>query len=50
MFYRGTTVSTGSGLGLFIVKETIDKMKGKIEVDTKIGESTEISVILPYSI
>jgi len=49
MFYRGTEQSKGSGLGLFIVKETIDKMKGTIRVDSIEGEGTSFNVKLPLS-
>ena len=47
MFYRGTEHSKGSGLGLYIVKETIDKMRGTIRVDSIEGEGTSFSVNLP---
>src|SRR3546814_12319416 len=30
MFYRGTFQSKGSGLGLYIVKETVAKMNGTV--------------------
>ena len=29
MFFRATLQSTGSGLGLYIVKETVEKLGGK---------------------
>lgn len=35
MFYRGTEKSKGSGLGLFIVKETLSALDGDITLDTK---------------
>jgi signal transduction histidine kinase len=47
MFYRASENSKGSGIGLYIVKETIDKIKGKIEVTSKVGEGTEFEIILP---
>lgn len=41
MFFRATEKSTGSGLGLFIVKETVEKLEGRINVTSKpdIGSS-----------
>jgi signal transduction histidine kinase len=35
------------GLGLFITKAQIDAMKGKIEVESKVGEGTTFRIILP---
>jgi len=32
MFYRASENSTGSGLGLYIVKESIDGLNGKISL------------------
>ena len=47
MFYRATERSSGSGLGLYIVKEMIDKLGGKIQVESEPGKFTEISFSLP---
>jgi signal transduction histidine kinase len=37
MFYRGTSNSSGSGLGLYIAKEAIEKLHGSIAVETTYG-------------
>lgn len=37
----------GNGLGLSIVKKIIDMHHGKIEVDSKLGEGTSFTVLLP---
>ena len=42
-----TTKNKGSGLGLVISKEIIEKHKGRIDVSTKIGAGTVFSVLLP---
>lgn len=47
MFYRGTKNSTGTGLGLYIVKEIIIKMNGHIHVDSSEGEGTTFTIRLP---
>ena len=47
MFYRATQKNNGSGLGLYIVKETIDKLKGTIEVNSQEGAGTEFIIIIP---
>jgi signal transduction histidine kinase len=35
MFYRATKLSTGSGLGMYIVKETLEKLEGTITLKSK---------------
>lgn len=47
MFYRATEQSQGSGLGLYIVKELIDKLNGSIQVKSVPGKGTEFRVVLP---
>jgi signal transduction histidine kinase len=47
MFYRATEKSNGSGLGLFIVKETIDKLKGEIAMTSEFGKGTSFKIKIP---
>ncbi len=47
MFYRGTANSTGSGLGLYIVKETLEKMSGKIRVTSQKNKGSVFSIDIP---
>jgi signal transduction histidine kinase len=47
MFYRASEQSKGSGLGLYIVKETIEKLSGSIQLYSKPGLGTTFTVILP---
>jgi signal transduction histidine kinase len=47
MFYRGTEESTGAGLGLYITKETVHRLKGEIKINSKQKEGTRVSVSLP---
>lgn len=49
MFYRGTLHSKGSGLGLYIVRETVAKMNGTIALDSKPGEGSSFLITLPVS-
>ena len=42
-----STKETGTGLGLAIVKKIIDEHKGKIEIESEVGESSCFSVKLP---
>jgi len=46
MFYRGSNQSKGSGLGLYVVKQIIERLKGSIRVTNMPGE-TSFSIILP---
>ena len=48
MFYRATEDSQGAGLGLYIVKETVNKLKGTIKVKSILGEGSTFTLILPY--
>jgi PAS domain S-box-containing protein len=50
MFYRGNTESTGSGLGLFIVKNALEKMKGTIELKSREGNGTIFTVQIPNAV
>jgi PAS domain S-box-containing protein len=47
MFYRASGSGAGSGLGLYIVKEAIQKLKGAVSVKSEYGKGTEFVVILP---
>jgi signal transduction histidine kinase len=47
MFYRVSTKSVGSGLGLYIVKETVEKLRGDVRLRSEIGKGTEFSLRLP---
>jgi signal transduction histidine kinase len=47
MFYRISSKSIGSGLGLYIVKEAIEKLNGSIELRSEIGKGTEFIIHLP---
>lgn len=47
MFFRATDKSEGAGLGLYIVKETVEKLRGQINVESKNGEGTTFSIRIP---
>ena len=47
MFYRGTNTSTGSGLGLYIVKEAINKLDGSIKIQSELNKGTTFIATLP---
>lgn len=47
MFYRAHETSKGSGLGLFIFKETVAKMNGLVTVESSVGVGTKFFLQLP---
>jgi signal transduction histidine kinase len=50
MFYRGHPDSSGSGLGLFIVKNALEKMEGTISFESEPGKGTVFTVHIPNTI
>ena len=46
MFFRGTTTSVGTGLGLYICKEIVSKLGGQLLVSSILGEGTTMTIIL----
>lgn len=44
-----TNVS-GRGVGMDVVKKTIEKLRGYIEIDSKPGKGTKIHIVLPLSL
>lgn len=47
MFYRGSNTGIGTGLGLYICKEIVDKLGGSLEVVSKFGEGSKFMITLP---
>jgi len=50
MFYQGNEKADGSGLGLYIVRETLEKIQGEISVQSELGKGSEFKVVLPMQI
>lgn len=47
MYVRAHEHSQGSGLGLYIMKETVEKLGGKIHVESEVSGGTSFKVTLP---
>lgn len=47
MFYRATDEGAGSGLGLYIVKETIEKLNGSLAIESEEGHGTTVKFEIP---
>jgi two-component system sensor histidine kinase/response regulator len=47
MFYRATDRSGGSGLGLNIVKEALDRLNGTIKISSELNTGTKVFINIP---
>ncbi len=47
MFFRASENSFGSGLGLYIARQAVERLGGKIKVDSKLGLGTTFTITLP---
>ncbi len=47
MFFRANDNVQGSGLGLYILRETVIKLRGQIDVETELGLGTTFTIRLP---
>ena len=47
MYFKGNERSAGSGLGLYLVKKSVDKLNGKIKLHSDPASGTTFSVFLP---
>ena len=51
MFYReGVSNVSGTGLGMFITKQAIEKIGGKIKLESTFGEGSSFIIELPNKI
>jgi signal transduction histidine kinase len=46
MFYRASSNTEGTGLGLYIVQEALSKIKGIILVDSLVGKGSTFKIVL----
>lgn len=46
-FFRGSELSRGSGIGLYVVKTAVAKLKGSFDIKSKEGEGTEVTITIP---
>ncbi|MGC1240153.1 MAG: hybrid sensor histidine kinase/response regulator [Chryseosolibacter sp.] len=47
MFFRATEKNEGAGLGLYIVKEAVEKLCGTIHLESQLGKGTVFKIELP---
>lgn len=46
MFYRASSGTEGTGLGLYIVQEALSKIKGIVLVDSELGKGSTFKIVL----
>lgn len=47
LFFRASIQSYGSGMGMYIVKNAIDRLKGSIQLESEEGKGSNFTVTLP---
>lgn len=47
MFFRASERSDGSGLGLYIVKQTVEKLQGHIITHSELGKGSSFKIFIP---
>lgn len=47
IFYRASSKSDGSGLGMYIVKQAVDKLKGSVSIESPNNKGMSIKIQLP---
>ena len=47
MFYRASSLANGTGLGLYLCREIINKLNGSIAITSKIVTGTTVKITLP---
>lgn len=47
MFYRAVDTAHGTGIGLFLVKESVKMLRGTLSVKSSLGEWTRFTITLP---
>jgi len=50
MFYRANDSVEGSGIGLYIVQQSVNKLGGEIQVESKPNSGTKFTILLPNNI
>ncbi len=46
-FFKGNEKSEGAGLGLYIVREILNRLNAKIQLESQLGEGTKFVMVIP---
>ncbi len=49
MFFRGSELSKGNGLGLYVVKDALERLNSSIEVESKSNDFTKFHIKIPLA-
>lgn len=47
MFFRGTNDTESSGMGLYIMKQALERVEGRVSVESKVNTGTRFELFLP---
>ncbi|MEO1652754.1 MAG: ATP-binding protein, partial [Bacteroidota bacterium] len=47
MFFRGSEDSKGNGLGLYVVKKALERLKAEVDIQSQLGEYTSFKIQFP---
>ena len=47
MFFRASNNAEGTGLGLFILKRAVERLKGEVSLQSQVGKGAEFMISLP---
>jgi signal transduction histidine kinase len=47
-FFRANEISEGSGLGLYILYRSVERLQGALELESELGNGSIFTVFLPY--
>lgn len=48
MFFRANDKVQGSGLGLYILKKAVEKLRGSVQFESNINQGSKFQVLIPY--
>lgn len=48
MFFKASSQAAGSGLGLYILRETVQSLDGEVEVYSRLDLGTQFTITLPH--
>lgn len=49
MFFRGSELSKGNGLGLYIVKRAVERLKGMVHFYSEYQKGSAVTIWLPQT-
>jgi signal transduction histidine kinase len=47
MFFRGSSRNSGAGLGLYLTKAMLEKINGKVAIESTLNHGTTFLLVIP---